>query len=197
VLKGSTDKVIALGASTGGTVALRKILSSLPANIPGVVITQHMPAGFTSMFAQRLNSETGFEVKEAEDGDRIVTGRILIAPGDYHMRVERSGGYYITRISSGEELVNGHRPSVEVLFNSVAEHAGSNALGGILTGMGRDGAYALGNMRQRGARTFAQDEKTAVVFGMPKEAYKCGAAERLVALESIPCHIVNLLEEMK
>lgn len=196
VLSGSTDKVIAIGASTGGTTAIRDVVTQFPADMPGTVIVQHMPPKFTKMFADKLNETTKIEVKEAETGDRIVTGRALIAPGGYHMKVERSGGTYLVRCFEGEK-VNGHCPSVEVLFNSVAEHVGLNALGVMLTGMGKDGADAMLKMRETGARTFAQDEKSSVVFGMPGEAWKNGAAERLVNVYDIPETLINALKEMK
>jgi len=192
----STDKVIAIGASTGGTEAIRQVIERFPSDMPGVVIVQHMPAGFTKMFADRLNQMCPMIVKEAEKGDRIMTGRILIAPGDYHMAVRRSGGNYIVDVREGEKVC-GHRPSVEVLFESVAEHVGSNAVGVMLTGMGHDGADAMVKMRQVGARTMAQDQATSVVFGMPREAYERGGAERLLPLSAIPQAIVNIFAEGK
>lgn len=192
----STDKVIAIGASTGGTEAIRQVISQFPSNMPGVVIVQHMPSGFTKMFADRLNDQCAMIVKEAEKGDRVMSGRILIAPGDYHMVVRRSGGNYIVDIKKNEKVC-GHRPSVEVLFNSVAEYVGSNAVGLVLTGMGHDGADALAKMREGGARTLAQDEATSVVFGMPKEAYERGGAERLLPLGSIPQAIIKMFTEKK
>jgi len=192
----STDKVIAIGASTGGTEAIRKVIEKFPSDMPGVVIVQHMPAGFTKMFADRLNEQCAMIVKEAERGDRIIAGRILIAPGDFHMIVRRSGGNYIVDLKSGEKVC-GHRPSVEVLFESIAEHVGANAVGVVLTGMGHDGADALVKMRQAGARTMAQDEETSVVFGMPKEAFARGGAERLLPLSSIPQAIANIFGEGK
>ncbi|MCG8570626.1 MAG: chemotaxis response regulator protein-glutamate methylesterase [Spirochaetes bacterium] len=192
VLKGTTDKVIAIGASTGGTVALRKLISAFPANMPGIVIVQHMPPVFTKHFADSLNKISKMEVKEAENGDRVIAGRVLIAPGDYHMSVYRSGGNYIVKCKSGEK-VNGHCPSVDVLFNSVAENVGSNALGLILTGMGRDGAAGLLKMRNSGARTLAQDEASSVVFGMPKEAFQCGGAEKLVPLNQAGNELIELI----
>jgi len=190
----STDKVIAIGASTGGTEAIRQIITSLPADMPGIVIVQHMPAGFTRMFADRLNAQSAMDVKEAETGDRVMVGRVLIAPGDYHMKIVRSGGVYRVECFGGEKVC-GHRPSVEVLFNSVAQHAGANAIGVMLTGMGHDGADGMVAMRRAGARTIAQDEATSVVFGMPKEAYARGGAERLVPLEEIASVLKTLLAE--
>jgi two-component system, chemotaxis family, protein-glutamate methylesterase/glutaminase len=196
ILEGSTDKVIAIGASTGGTVAINKIINELPADIPGIVIVQHMPPVFTKMFADRLNETAKVEVAEAKNGDRIITGRVLIAPGGYHMEVLRSGGNYIVVCNEGEK-VNGHCPSVDVLFDSVAKNVGSNSLGIVLTGMGRDGANGLLNMRKNGARTIAQDEKSSVVFGMPCEAYKNGGAERLVNLDMITDSIMNIVKDMR
>ena len=196
VLEGSTDKVIAIGASTGGTVALTKIINEFPQDIPGTVIVQHMPPVFTKMFADKLNETAKVEVKEAQNGDRIITGRVLIAPGGLQMEVIRSGGYYIVQCKEGEK-VNGHCPSVDVLFDSVAKNVGSNAIGVILTGMGRDGALGMLNMKNNGARTIAQDEESSVVFGMPLEAYKCGGAEKLVNLSDINQSIIRLIKEIK
>lgn len=192
----STDKVIAIGSSTGGTQALREVLPKFPRDMPGVIVVQHMPAGFTKMFAKRMNELCEMEVKEAESGDRILTGRILIAPGDYHMRIVRSGGIYKVSCQEGE-AVNGHRPSVTELFNSVAKYAGANAVGVMLTGMGNDGAEAMLNMREAGARTLAQDEKTSVVFGMPKEAYDKGGAEKLVPIQDVSNEIIEMLNSME
>jgi two-component system chemotaxis response regulator CheB len=191
----STDKVVAIGASTGGTVALEEILKQLPADIPGIVITQHMPPLFTKQFAARLNEIAAPEVKEAESGDTVVRGRVLIAPGEAHLEVLRSGGRYVVHCRDGEK-VNGHRPSVEVLFNSVAKHVGANAVGIMLTGMGDDGATAMVSLRRSGARTIAQDRETSVVYGMPKAAYEKGGAERLVPLSEIPSAMVALLEKL-
>jgi two-component system chemotaxis response regulator CheB len=193
-LEESTDKVIAIGASTGGTEAIRNILTQLPAATPGVVIVQHMPAGFTRMFAERLNEQCAMTVKEAESGDRILRGRVLIAPGDYHMTVHRSGGTYIVKTQTGDKIC-GHRPSVEVMMQSVARSAGSNSVGVMLTGMGHDGAGGLLAMRQSGARTLAQDEASCVVFGMPKVAWERGGAERLVPLTKIATTLVGILTE--
>ncbi len=191
----TTDKVIAIGASTGGTEALRKLISAMPANSPGIIIVQHMPAGFTRMFAERLDSIARVSVKEAESGDRVMTGHVLVAPGNFHMQLMRSGGEYRVVCRDGAP-VNGHRPSVDVLFRSVAKHAGKNAVGVMLTGMGADGADAMVKMRDAGARTVAQDEATSVVFGMPKEAFQRGGAEILKPLDSIPILISKYLEEM-
>ncbi len=188
----STDKVIAIGASTGGTEAIRRILQSFPAAMPGIVVVQHMPAGFTRHFAARLNDICAMEVKEAKTGDRVLPGRVLVAPGDRHMRVRRSGGIYLVDCRPGENVC-GHCPSVEVLFQSVAKYVGSNAIGVMLTGMGSDGADGMVEMRSVGARTIAQDEATSVVFGMPKVAYERGGAECLLPLNAIPSRIMSLL----
>jgi len=188
----STDKVIAIGASTGGTEAIREIITRFPAVTPGVVIVQHMPAGFTQMFAERLNTQCAMEVKEAENDDRIMRGRILIAPGDYHLKVVRSGGIYKAKCYKGEKVC-GHCPSVEVMMKSVSEQVGANAIGVMLTGMGRDGADGMLAMKNAGARTLAQNEATSVVFGMPNEAYKNGGAERLVSLNNIAQEVVKLI----
>lgn len=184
----TTDKVVAIGASTGGTEALRYVLRNLAPNVPGILITQHMPPGFTRSFADQLNTICEITVKEASDGDRVMRGHAYIAQGGKHMELCRSGAKYFIRIRDGE-LVNRHRPSVDVLFNSVAKHAGQNSLGLIMTGMGKDGAQGLLAMKTAGARTLAQDEKTSVVFGMPKEAIRIGAAEQVIALDKIPTKI--------
>ena len=190
----STNKVVAIGASTGGTEAIRAILTQLPANTPGVIIVQHMPPGFTKMFADRLNEQCAMTVKEAESGDRVIPGRVLIAPGDFHMHVKRSGGAYIVECTNGEKVC-GHRPSVEVMMQSVARHVGSNAVGIMLTGMGHDGADAMLAMRKAGARTLAQDEATSVVFGMPKVAQERGGIERMIPLSAIPQTLLSFLQE--
>lgn len=195
-LKESTDKVVAIGASTGGTEAIRRVLRLLPSATPGVVVVQHMPAGFTKHFADSLNELCAMEVLEAKTGDRVLPGRVLIAPGGLQMTVVRSGGVYLVRCEPGEN-VNGHCPSVGVLFQSVAKHVGANAIGIILTGMGADGADGMVAMRQGGARTIAQDEATSVVFGMPKVAYERGGAERLLPLDAIPAAVMNLLNASK
>jgi two-component system chemotaxis response regulator CheB len=195
VLVGSTDKVIAIGASTGGTVALQKIITEFAPDMPGTVVVQHMPPTFTRLFADRLNESAVVEVKEAETGDRVHPGRVLIAPGGYHLKVERSGGQYHAVCFKGEN-VNGHCPSVEVLFDSMAKHVGSNAIGLILTGMGRDGADAMLRMRHAGARTFAQDAESSVVFGMPKAAYECGGAEQVIHLDDIPKKLMDTVKEL-
>ena len=190
----TSDKVIAIGASTGGTEALRTVLEALPPDIPGLVIVQHMPEGFTSAFAQRLNQTCRIEVKEAASGDRIISGRALIAPGNRHLLVRRSGAMYKTEVIDGP-LVSRHRPSVDVLFRSVAEAVGANAFGVIMTGMGSDGAAGMLEMKRAGAFTIAQDEATCVVFGMPKEAIDCGAADQVASLGKIPHCILSRLNE--
>lgn len=192
-LQESTDRVVAVGASTGGTEALRVLLSAFPASMPGVVVVQHMPPGFTKMFADRLNQACQMEVREAASGDRVMQGRILIAPGGVHMRVRRLGGMYQVECS-GTDKVSGHCPSVDVLLRSVAEEVGANAVGAILTGMGSDGAEGMLAMRQKGARTVAQDEATSVVFGMPKVAFEKGAAECLRPLERIADTLAGYLQ---
>jgi two-component system chemotaxis response regulator CheB len=176
--------VIAIGASTGGTEALREILESMPADCPGIVIVQHMPEGFTRAFAERLDRTCRIEVKEAEDGDRVLQGRALIAPGNRHLRLQRGGAHYRVEVSDGP-LVSRHRPSVDVLFCSAAKSAGRNAVGVLLTGMGDDGARGLLEMREASAPTIAQDEATCVVFGMPREAIVRGAVEDVVPLPEI------------
>ncbi|HYE36753.1 chemotaxis response regulator protein-glutamate methylesterase [Methylocaldum sp.] len=186
----TTDKVVALGASTGGTQALEAVLTSLPRVCPGIVVVQHMPEKFTTAFADRLDRLSSVEVKEAANGDRVLPGRALIAPGGRHMLLKRSGALYYVDVVDGP-LVNRHCPSVDVLFRSVANAAGKNAFGVIMTGMGDDGARGLKEMREAGGLTLAQDEETCVVYGMPKEAVKLGAAERSIALEDIPAAILD------
>lgn len=180
----TTDRVVAIGTSTGGTQALEAVLTALPRTAPGIVVVQHMPERFTAAFAERLNGLCAIEVKEAQTGDRVHAGRALIAPGGRHMVLRRNGAQYQVEVVDGP-LVNRHRPSVDVLFRSVARGAGANALGVLMTGMGDDGAAGLLEMRQAGARTIAQDEASCVVFGMPKEAIRRGAAERVLPLPSI------------
>ncbi len=181
---GGTERLIAIGASTGGTEALREVLMRFPPDSPGTVVTQHMPAGFTKSFAQRLDACCKVRVKEAEPGERILPGHVFIAPGDRHLLVRRSGANFITALSDGPP-VNRHKPSVEALFLSVAEFAGPSALGVMLTGMGKDGASAMFAMRQAGAYNLAQDEASCVVFGMPREAIAVGAVDEVVPLERI------------
>jgi two-component system chemotaxis response regulator CheB len=190
-LSRTTNAVVAVGASTGGTQALLSLLSALPANSPGMVIVQHMPEHFTRSFADRLNATCAMEVKEAEDGDTVAPGRALLAPGGLHMSLERSGAVYRVKIEGGP-LVSRHRPSVDRLFQSTAKYAGRNAVGVILTGMGNDGAEGLAEMHRNGAATVAQDEATCVVFGMPKEAIARGAADHVLALADIPGKILEL-----
>jgi two-component system chemotaxis response regulator CheB len=179
-----TEKIIAVGASTGGTEAIKTFLEGLPVNTPGVVIVQHMPEVFTKAYATRLNSILPLDIKEAEDGDLVKRGRVLIAPGSHHMLLKRRGAEYSVEIKAGP-LVNRHRPSVDVLFRSVARSAGSNAIGVLLTGMGDDGANGLLEMREANAKTIAQDEATCIVFGMPKEAIKLNAAQKILPIQSI------------
>jgi two-component system chemotaxis response regulator CheB len=186
----TTNQVVAMGSSTGGTVALEYVLSHLPPDGPGIVIAQHMPAMFTKQFANRLDQLSALKVKEAEEGDSVVPGIALVAPGDLHMVLRRSGSRYFVSVKSGP-LVNRQRPAVDVLFRSVARAAGSNAIGVIMTGMGNDGAQGLLEMRQAGAATMAQDEASCVVYGMPKVAVDLGAAERTVGLRNIPAEILR------
>lgn len=188
----NTSKVIAIGASTGGTEAIYNLLSHLPNNCPGIAIVQHIPPVFSKMFAQRLNNSTNFIVKEAQTGDFLEQGKILIAPGDKHMRIRKSGNRYKVECFQGDKL-NGHCPSVDVLFESVAKECGSNAIGVILTGMGYDGAKGLLSMRKSGARTIGQDEKSSVVYGMPKVAYNIGAVEKQVSLDNLPQMLFSML----
>jgi two-component system, chemotaxis family, protein-glutamate methylesterase/glutaminase len=188
----TTNKVFAIGASTGGVQALTAVLSEMPANAPGTVVVQHMPAQFTSSFAKRLDSLCQVHVKEAENGDHVIPGTVLLAPGGYHMLLQRSGANYYVAVKDGP-MVCRQKPSVEVLFNSVAEYAGSNAVGAILTGMGNDGAEGLLKMRQKGAHTVAEDESTCVVFGMPKEAIAKGGAEKIVPLDQVTRTMISLL----
>jgi two-component system chemotaxis response regulator CheB len=188
----TTDRVVALGTSTGGTQALEVVLTSLPRVTPGIVIVQHMPEKFTAAFAQRLNGLCQIEVKEAQNNDRVTNSRALIAPGGKHMLLRRTGAQYYVEVMDGP-LVNRHRPSVDVLFRSVAKCAGANALGVIMTGMGDDGAAGLAEMRKAGARTLAQDEASCVVYGMPKEAVKRGGVEKTVPLNAIGREIMQQL----
>ncbi|MFZ5763939.1 MAG: protein-glutamate methylesterase/protein-glutamine glutaminase [Thermodesulfobacteriota bacterium] len=190
----TTNKIIAIGASTGGTEALKEVLVQLPPNTPGIMIVQHMPAKFTTSFAERLNSLCQIRVKEAEDGDSVVPGTALLAPGNFHMVMRRSGARYYVNIKSGP-LVCYQRPAVDVLFNSVAAYGGANAVGVILTGMGKDGAQGMLKMKEAGARTIAQDEASCVVFGMPKEAIEAGGVDQVVSLKSIPAAILKMVEE--
>ena len=183
-----TDPIICIGASTGGTEALREVLEALPANTPAILIVQHMPEKFTNAFARRLNGLCAIEVKEAEDGDVLLAGRALIAPGNQHMVLQRAGSRYTVNIVDGPH-VSRHRPSVDVLFRSASQVAGRNAMGVILTGMGDDGARGLLEMRQAGSHTLAQDEESCIVFGMPKEAIQRGAAVKVVPLSRVATEI--------
>jgi two-component system chemotaxis response regulator CheB len=187
----STQKVIAIGASTGGTEAIFDVLTELPSDAPGVVIVQHMPPGFTASFANRLDRSCRIRVKEARDGDRILDGHALLAPGGYHMQVVRSGANYSVKVAMGEP-VNRHRPSVDVLFHSCARYLGSNVAGVILTGMGADGARGMEAMHQAGAKTIAQDEASCVVFGMPREAIALGGVDHVLPLGAIAGKLAKL-----
>lgn len=186
----TTEKVVVVGASTGGTEALRIFLEAMPLDAPGTVIVQHMPENFTAAFARRLDGLCRITVKEAEDNDTVIRGRALIAPGNCHTMLKRSGARYYVEVKDGP-LVNRHRPSVDVLFRSAARYAGNNAVGVIMTGMGDDGARGMLEMKNAGAYTIAQDEATSVVFGMPNEALKLGAVDRVCPLESIAHEVIR------
>jgi two-component system, chemotaxis family, protein-glutamate methylesterase/glutaminase len=188
----STEKIIFLGASTGGTEATKEVLVNLPPDCPAVVITQHMPPGFTKSYAARLDGLCRIRVKEAQDGERILPGHAYIAPGGFHLSVERSGANYIARVQDGEP-VNRHKPSVEVLFKSAARVVGQNALGIMLTGMGNDGAKAMKELRDAGSYNYAQDENTCVVFGMPREAINAGAVNEVLPLKDIATRLLERL----
>jgi two-component system chemotaxis response regulator CheB len=190
-MKQTTEHIIAIGTSTGGTQALETVLTALPRMCPGIVIVQHMPEKFTASFAERLNQLCAIEVREARNNDRIVPGLALIAPGGRHLLVKRSGAQYYTEVKDGP-LVSRHRPSVDVLFRSIAREAGANAVGIIMTGMGDDGAQGLWEMSQAGAHTIAQDEASCVVFGMPKEAIRRGGINEVIGLQQIPARIIEL-----
>ena len=187
-----TEKVIVLGASTGGTEAIRHFLKQLPDKMPGIAIVQHMPEGFTKSFANSLNTISELEVKEAENGDKLYQGRVLIAPGNCHMLLKRVGKEYFVEVKDGP-LVNRHRPSVDVLFRSASRYAGKNSTGILLTGMGNDGAKGLLELKEAGALTIAQDEASSVVYGMPKEAAKLGAAQEILSLEKIAPYLLKTL----
>ncbi len=189
----TTNKIIAIGSSTGGTEALKEVLPLLPPNSPGVMVVQHMPAHFTTKFAERLNDLCQIRVKEAEDGDSVLPGTCLLAPGNFHMVMRRSGARYYVNVKTGP-LVCHQRPAADVLFNSVAAYGGNNAIGVILTGMGKDGASGMLKMKQAGAKTIAQDEKSCVVFGMPKEAIEMGGVDEIVPLSEITRTIIRLLQ---
>lgn len=188
----TSNKVIAIGASTGGTEALKRVLTPLPANAPGIVVVQHMPANFTTSFAERLDSLCQMTVREARDNDSVVPGTVLIAPGNFHMIFRRSGARYYVEVKSGP-MVHHQRPAVDILFRSTAKYAGANAIGVLLTGMGADGAEGLLELKRAGAGTIAQDEHSCVVFGMPKEAIKLGAADRVLPLEQIPTEMMRMV----
>jgi len=188
--RSAADKVIVVGASTGGTEAVKEFLQQMPADSPPVLVAQHMPAGFTQNFANRLNVLCPMTVQQAADGERVLPGHVYIAPGGRHLALDRHGGHFITRILDSD-LVNRHRPSVEVLFRSAARHAGPKALGVMLTGMGRDGADAMLEMHQAGAFNIAQDEATCVVFGMPREAIAAGGVDLVLPLEEIAAAVLD------
>lgn len=188
----SSEKLIIIGASTGGTEAIKEFLMQMPSDCPGILITQHMPEGFTRSFAKRLDSLCKISVKEAEGGERVLPGHAFIAPGHSHLRLERSGANYVTQLDQGPP-VNRHRPSVDVLFESAARCAGKNAVGVILTGMGKDGAAGMLAMKNAGAYNFAQDEASCVVFGMPREAIAIGATHEVGALNALPGMVLNYL----
>jgi two-component system chemotaxis response regulator CheB len=191
----STEKIIFIGASTGGTEATKEVLMNLPPDSPAVVITQHMPPGFTRSYAARLDTLCKIRVKEAADGERILPGHAYIAPGGLHLAVERSGANYVARVRDGEP-VNRHKPSVEVLFESAARVVGQNAFGIMLTGMGADGAKAMKAMRDAGSYNYAQNESTCVVFGMPREAIQHGAAHEVLPLQDIASHLMDKLRQI-
>lgn len=191
-----SQQLIAIGASTGGTEAIREILENLPAAVPGIVITQHMPPGFTASFAARLDALCRVRVKEAQDGESILCGHAYIAPGGAHLSIARSATGFVARVAEGE-LVNRHMPSVDVLFRSVARHAGARAVGIMLSGMGADGATAMREMRDRGAWNLVQDEASCVVFGMPKEAILAGAADEVLPLQEIAPRLLARLHSVR
>ncbi|HEU20380.1 MAG TPA: chemotaxis response regulator protein-glutamate methylesterase [Deltaproteobacteria bacterium] len=188
----TTHKIVAIGASTGGTEALKKVLTRMPVNAPGIVVVQHMPANFTTAFANRLNDLCQIKVKEAQDNDSITPGTALIAPGNYHMILRRSGARYYVQVKDGP-MIHHQRPAVDVLFKSTAKYAGTNSIGVILTGMGSDGAEGMLEMKNAGAKTIAQDEKSCVVYGMPKEAVKLQAVDKEVPLEQIADEIIRMV----
>ena len=192
----TTQKLVSIGSSTGGTEAIKEILTKLPANSPSIIIVQHMPSSFTKLFADRLNELCAVEVKEAQNGDFLGVGQVFIAPGEKHMVLRRSGTKYFLEIGGGQK-VSGHKPSADVLFNSVAKVAGENAIGVILTGMGSDGAKGLLKLRQSGAITLGQDEKSCVVYGMPKVAFGLGAVSKQVSIENMTKEILKSLEQIK
>lgn len=191
----STHKMVAIGASTGGVEALREVICALPPDSPAILITQHMPGGFTKSFADRLNSMSAVAVSEATDGETVLPGHVYIAQGDAHLKLVRSGGRFMCKVEDGA-LVSGHKPSVDVLFQSVAEAAGDNAIGVILTGMGRDGANGLKSMRDAGAVTLGQDETTSLVYGMPRVAHELGGVQHQLGLDKIAGEIIKHCSEM-
>jgi two-component system chemotaxis response regulator CheB len=191
----TTDRVIAMGASTGGTEAIKDVLATLAPDTPGILIAQHIPKSFSGPFAKRMNSGCAMTVLEAEDGQQVLPGHVYIAPGDRHLLLARDGARYVCRLDNGEP-VNRHKPSVDVLFRSVAQSAGRNAIGVLLTGMGKDGARGLKEMREAGSRTIAQDEATSVVWGMPGEAVSLGAAEHVVALLDVAHRVRSISDSM-
>lgn len=190
-----TEKLIAIGASTGGTEAIKEVLRTFPANAPATVITQHMPAGFTSTYARRLDSVCQMQVKEAKGGERLLPGQAYLAPGDKHMEIERSGADYRIRLTDGPR-VSGHKPSVDVLFNSLCKSAGNNAIGVLLTGMGSDGAIGLHELFNAGCETFCQDEASCIVFGMPKVAIEKGAASHILSLDDMGKAVMQTVEKL-
>jgi len=189
-----SDKVIAIGASTGGTEALKKVITHLPVECPCILVVQHMPAGFTKTFADRLNEMSKVQVKEAESGDEIIAGRVLIAPGDYHMKVSGTNGVLEVNCETGER-VNGHRPSIDVMMFSVAEHIGGKAYGMILTGVGTDGAQGLKAMKNAGAKTLAQDEKSSLIFDLPKYAFEIEAVDRQCNIDTMAEELIHIITE--
>jgi len=189
----TSHKIIAIGASTGGTEALKEVLSKMPVNSPGILVVQHMPAKFTTAFAERLDGLCQIRVREAKDGDSVNPGTALIAPGNLHMILRRSGARYYVEVKNGP-MVHHQRPAVDILFKSTAKYAGPNSIGAILTGMGTDGAAGLLEMRQAGAGTIAQDENTCVVFGMPKESIKLGAVDKVVPIYQVAHEIIKMVE---
>jgi two-component system chemotaxis response regulator CheB len=191
----TTDRIIAIGASTGGTEAIKDVLIELPADTPGIVITQHIPKSFSTAFAKRMNRVCQMTVYEAEDGQQVLPGHVYIAPGDQHLLLVRDGARYVCKLDAGQP-VNRHKPSVDVLFRSVAQQAGRNAIGALLTGMGKDGALGLKEMRDAGSPTIAQDEATSVVWGMPGEAVAIGAAVETLPLQNIAARILALASQM-
>ncbi|MFZ8201306.1 protein-glutamate methylesterase/protein-glutamine glutaminase [Alteromonas portus] len=190
-----TEKLIAIGASTGGTEAIKEVLRTFPANAPATVITQHMPAGFTTTYARRLDSVCQMQVKEAKGGERLLPGQAYLAPGDKHMEIERSGADYRIRLTDGPR-VSGHKPSVDVLFNSLCKSAGNNAIGVLLTGMGSDGAIGLQELFNAGCETFCQDEASCIVFGMPKVAIEKGAAKQVLSLDDMGKAVMQTVEKL-